>query len=358
MKASSTAALLRFPGPLPRLKQIVCNRHIEHPPPTLAMIVRGARSNDRTRSPNLSADSDCALPSCLPSRKALDLSHQPSFRTLCTERSLVAVSNSGDPLLTSFFDGSAKWLYLSRSASRGHKIEVSGETAVLLDKFIHSLRLAGIIKKVHRNGFPFSYPFFRAKPCGQPRLLVDFSHLKGSVRLPKFCLPSFLAHLRLHPRDLLGWWAVRLDLKDAFYSVALPQRLQPIASFRVRKETYQFLALPMGLPFSPFLLQRVVNFLLDKLRAVSSQLFAWAHVDDIILAAPTHELCAAGTCMLIRLLDEAGFYVAWRKSQVFPTRHLNYCGLSLKFSGGTIRPTGRIQGFGQEDAATYLRKHR
>ena len=285
------------------------------------------------QSPLQASHDDSILPLCIQTRTALDLSYKPSFRFVQTERSHLAVSQSNDPVLKAFFDGSAKWLYLNKKTSRGHKIALTNGEVQLLDEYLHNLVSAGIIVKCKRNGF-ISYLFFRAKPCGQPRMLIDYSHLRGSTRLPKFCLPSFLSQLRSHPVDLRGWWAVRIDLKDAFYSVALPRRLQPITNFRAGNSTYQFRALPMGLQFSPWILQRVVNSRLNKLCKSFPLLFAWAHVDDIILAANTCDQCKSGIRVLIHLLNDAGFYISWKKSQVLPTQRISYCGLSLNFSGG------------------------
>ena len=306
---------------------------VHQSPPTLAMIVWGARSDSGTQSPIQVSHNDSILPSCVQTQVALDLSYKPSFRFVKAEWSHLAVSQSDDPVLQAFFDGSTKWLYLNKKSSCGHKIALRNEEAQLLDEFLHSLLSAGIIVKCKRNGF-ISYPFFRAKPCGQPRMLIDFSHLRGSTRLPKFCLPSFLSQLRSHPKDLRSWWAVRIDLKDAFYSVALPRRLQPITNFRAGNSTFQFRALPMGLPFSLWILQRVVNSRLNKLRKSFPLLFLWAHVDNIILAANTCEQCKSGLRALIHLLNDAGFYISWKKSQVFPMQCISYCGLSLNFSGG------------------------
>ena len=115
----ASAALLRLPGPYPQSATKVA-WYISLPP-TLAMIVWGARSDSGKQSPIQASHNDSILPSCVQTQVALDLSYKPSFRFVQAEQSHLAVSQSNDPMLQVFFDGSAKWLYLNKKSSRGHK---------------------------------------------------------------------------------------------------------------------------------------------------------------------------------------------------------------------------------------------
>lgn len=84
----------------------------------------------------------------------------------------------------------------------------------------------------------------------------------------------------------------------------------------------------MGLSSSPHALQRILEPLITQLR-LSAPLF-WVHVDDIIVAAPPHQIHDLKDRLLAQL-TAVGFQISRQKSQLQPTATISYLGLDLDF---------------------------
>ena len=145
------------------------------------------------------------------------------------------------------------------------------------------------------------------KASGESRLIVDFSHLQGKYTKPVLHMPAFPAVLRrlypLEQRDYL----VRIDLRAAFYNVPLPERLRDVTAFRFDGNTYVFKVLPMGLFVSPAILQAVVQETVRKVIPGPQRrdgMFAWVHLDDILVAADQWQKIQTVLRKLIRVLHE------------------------------------------------------
>jgi hypothetical protein len=152
-------------------------------------------------------------------------------------------------------------------------------------RYAAAMEHTGIIIKSKRTSF-VSYPFFVSKANGYPRLIVDYSHLRGIYDKSPLHLPPFCTALRrLRPILSLHIMA-RINLKDAFYSIPLPTALGRVTAVRVGSATYQFRALPMGLYVSPRILQAAVQAALLSIPVV----FTWVLMDDIFLAVATPQL--------------------------------------------------------------------
>ena len=60
----------------------------------------------------------------------------------------------------------------------------------------------------------------------------------------------------------------------------------------------------------------------------------WVHVDDILIVAPPHRIASA-TAKIVAAIQEAGFKINERKSQLKPVQRLDYVGLNLDFTRRT-----------------------
>ena len=123
----------------------------------------------------------------------------------------------------------------------------------------------------------------------------------------------------------------RLDIKDAFYSLPLLDRLQAVSAFRWRSATFRFNSLPMGLFISPAILQGVVNHVLRV-----ADTFAWAHVDDILIVGPSPLVVKSAVTRTIRELHRWGFFLSISKSCLRPVQKLTFCGIVIDLKGQTF----------------------
>ena len=88
----------------------------------------------------------------------------------------------------------------------------------------------------------------------------------------------------------------------------------------------------MGLYISPAILQALVQGAVRRVVpdvARTNGMFAWVHLDDILLVADTQEKLHSILCKVGRELHMTGFNLALRKSQLEPATILNYCCLTI-----------------------------
>lgn len=74
--------------------------------------------------------------------------------------------------------------------------------------------------------------------------------------------------------------------------------------------------LPQGFKNSPTLLEEAVGQDLRSFISSEADLTFLQYVDDLLLAATTKDCCWEGTCQLLELLTQAGYWVLWRKAQI------------------------------------------
>ena len=67
--------------------------------------------------------------------------------------------------------------------ARRSRTRITRQDEVFLDSFIEKLLKAGVIEKSKRNGFCAKLKLI-PKSNGTPRLIIDYSHLKGILESP------------------------------------------------------------------------------------------------------------------------------------------------------------------------------
>lgn len=134
-------------------------------------------------------------------------------------------------------------------------------------------------------------------------------------------LPSFSVILRAAILPL-GLQAIRLDLRQTFYSLRLHPKAAHVSTFGFQGTKYRF------------------NHLPNEITRPTAQLatLLWVHVDDIILIAPPHEI--TDLCQqLCTAITNAGFVINETKSQLTPTSRIRYLGIDIDMTKRCFRPT-------------------
>ena len=160
------------------------------------------------------------------------------------------------PSIASMFRGTSKYTYLRAHSARGKPKKYTAQSSQLIDQYVCELLKAGLIKKARRGSY-IAHPCIIPKADGGSRLIIDYSHLRGHYDTPPLHLPAFAAIMR--SINLTDQFFTKIDLRNAFYSVPLPETLKGPSAFRWGKETFQFEVLPMGMYASPAILQSIVT---------------------------------------------------------------------------------------------------
>lgn len=222
----------------------------------------------------------------------------PRFTRLrCTTSALV---QSSDWLVRQVYAGTSRHTFLAKSSSVGRRIALSPLHLAHVKSLVNKLEEAGLVVPARRCSF-VSFPFLVPKATGEPRLIIDYSHLRGKYFTPPLHLPAFAQVIGRSAGAFSGAWFARIDLASAFYSMPVPDRLQAVTTFRVESKTYQFRVLPMGLFISPALLTRR---LVEVLSHVDS---TWTHVDDILIFGASWAAVYTAIRKAVVALHEAGF---------------------------------------------------
>lgn len=130
-------------------------------------------------------------------------------------------------------------------------------------------------------------------------------------------------------------WYTVLDLKDAFFCLRLHPDSQLLFAFEWRDPEegltgqLTWTRLPQGFKNSPTLFDEALHRDLAPFKARNPQVSLLQYVDDLLLAAPTQELCLDGTKKLLGELGELGYRVSAKKAQLCRTE-VTYLGYTLK----------------------------
>ena len=95
-----------------------------------------------------------------------------------------------------------------------------------------------------------------------------------------------------HLTDLLqsGDWLVKVDLKDAYFTVPIDSDHQQYLRFMLDREDYQFTCLPFSLSCAPHTFTKVMKPLMTLLRSWGVRLIIY--LDKMVILADTAELAA------------------------------------------------------------------
>ena len=116
-----------------------------------------------------------------------------------------------------------------------------------------------------------------------------------------------------------------IDLKDAYFHIPVARRFRRLLRFGWRGKLYQYLVIPFGLCVAPWLFTRVTSPLKAWLRArVIRSIF---YLDDILVVGSSREECLANLHVALKLLQDIGFIVNWKKSSLTPSQNFLFLGL-------------------------------
>ena len=205
-----------------------------------------------------------------------------------------------------------------------------------LEEFITPWLKEGIIGrgKDAEEGF-FSRMFTVPKDGGKWRPIIDLSDLNKRLKKRSFKMEDLKSVVKLiRP----GMWAVKLDLKDAYFHVPLHPLIWNLFKFVLRKKgklrSFFFKRLPFGLTIAPWAFTRILAPLKKILRL--KNIIISAFLDDFLILARSREEALEHTGIVINLLQDYGFRINWEKSSPEPVRILEYLGVVVDLENLTF----------------------
>ena len=134
-----------------------------------------------------------------------------------------------------------------------------------------------------------------------------------------------------------GCYMCSVDLKSAYYSVAIALSDQKYLKFSWHGKLYQFTCFPNGLAFCPRKFTKLLKPVYSTLRNLGH--LSVAYTDDSYLQADTYELCVHNVIDTLSLFHQLGFVIHPDKSVLIPTQRLTFLGFVLDSQSMTVALT-------------------
>lgn len=191
------------------------------------------------------------------------------------------------------------------------------QRAWIIFEYIQMLLQKGAIEPVpvqeQMQGF-YSPLFLVQKKTGDLRPVLDLRDLNKLISVQSFKMESLQSIAQALSK---GNWMLSLDLKDAYLHVPVNPQFHKYLRFAVSNQHYQFVCLLFGLSTSPRTFSKVVLPIIAILRRQGLQVFHY--LDDILLMAESPQILLNHRQILIEKLQEFGWIINWRKSQLQPS---------------------------------------
>jgi hypothetical protein len=200
---------------------------------------------------------------------------------------------------------------------------------------IRKLEEKGVVKKVTAESGQFiSNIFLRPKKDGSFRVILNLKQLNESIKKVHFKLDSLKAAIELMKKDC---FFASLDIKDAYYSVALQNSCKKLFRFLLDDTLYEFQGLPQGYRDAPRLFTKLLKPVLSKLHEEGHTLLIY--FDDTLIQGDSFEDCAKAVNRAATLLDKLGFTIHPKKSVFKPCKAIEFLGFILDSNSMTVRLT-------------------
>ena len=215
----------------------------------------------------------------------------------------------------------------------------SGSHLPHIRNFIPNLLSRRVIRRVlFSRPLFFSRLFVVPKKGGSLRLVIDLSRLNKFLVVPTFRMESVWT-------IAAGWvealWGITVDLEDAYFNVPISVDFQQYLAFVVDGIVYVFLRLPFGLALAPWAFHRVMRPIKGFCHRQGLQLHSY--LDDFFLLHRSLQDLHKDTTYLLEVFASLGVSVNFRKSNLTPSRKVEYLGVLFHLDSGTLSlPTGKV----------------
>ena len=233
---------------------------------------------------------------------------------------------SSDPWLISTIQGvEIPFTEVPVQLREPHPYKLSVKECNFAEEELDRLLEKGVLETTDPSaGQVVSNIFLRPKKDGKFRMILDLTWLNTFIEYEHFKMHSLRTALEMMRPNC---WMGSVDLRDAYYSVAIKQEFRKFLRFRWGEQLFQFTALPNGLSCAPRIFTKLLNPVFAKLRELGHECFKY--IDDSFVVADSSEKCAESLGVLSRMLEQLGFALHEEKSVMTPGKELNFLGFTL-----------------------------
>ena len=161
--------------------------------------------------------------------------------------------------------------------------------------------------------------FLVPKKDGGQGPVINLKKLNSFINAPHFKMEGIHTLKSLLQK---GDWLVKIDLKDAYFSVPISKKQKKFLCFQFRDRFYQFNCLPFGLASAPWVFTKTLKPIAALSRELGIRLIVY--IDDTLLMAETEEKARDQASGLIYLLQCLGFTVNMEKTVLDRSQYLEF----------------------------------
>ena len=174
-----------------------------------------------------------------------------------------------------------------------------------------------------RRGLPVNTVSGPEEGWGQ-RPVVNLKKLNSFVEVPHFKMEGIHT---VNNQVMKADWLIKIDLKDAYFSIPIDQDHRKFLCLQVGDQIYQFNCLPFGLTSAPWVFTKTLKPVVALGRELGIRLVVY--IDDILLMAESKEKVHEQAEGLIYLLQCLGYTINVEKTITEPTQSLAFLGFTL-----------------------------
>ena len=176
--------------------------------------------------------------------------------------------------------------------------------------------------------------FVRPKKDGTHRMILNLKKFNKNIKYEHFKMETLQTALKLVTPNC---FMASIDLKDAYYSVAVDREHQKFLRFQWEDQLWQFNCMPNGLALAPRKFTKLMKPVFATLREKGH--LSSAFLDDSLLLAETRVSCARNIMDTVQLLRSLGFIIHPDKSVFAPTQRIQYLGVIVDSKSMTVTLT-------------------
>lgn len=154
------------------------------------------------------------------------------------------------------------------------------------------------------------------------RLVIDLSrNLNSFTTVPPFSYSSVQKAVNLCSKDC---WLFKIDLRHAYLSFPVNDKLRDRLTFYLNGRYYQFCALPFGLALAPFYCTCLLEVVEFELRSVL-RCSVTSYLDDFLFICPDKESAHIALAASMKIFYDFGLVVNTKKT-CFPSQCITFLG--------------------------------
>ena len=224
----------------------------------------------------------------------------------------------------------------TESGTRETKFVDTQKTICILEE-VENLLEKNAIERVPKlqEGLGFYSTFFIVpkKDCGF-RPILNLRNLNSCLVVPHFKMETLRRIICALEK---GDWALSIDLKDAYFHVAVHPKFRKYLRFCIQGKHFQFRAMPFGLATAPRIFTKLMSAVGSYLRSRKIQIYMY--LDDWLIKNQDKHLLRQQISQVLEVIQGLGLLVNWTKSQLEPTQTIQYLGSVFSLKDGVVYPT-------------------